>query len=241
MTPSFKMQEPTTTIDSEIPTKNELNYSKIVTTANDVITNETITLDTTTHPTYEDGGNDKGLIVGVAVAVTVLLFVLGVMIVTFVCVRLKRKQTKRRNYIRNTNIFYSFPEDYKDTKSTRSETEEGYHFDISPSRTVTVVPHQEVNYSPYSSFNNINKPLFFENDMTETQLPSDPIPDQHSTVDDTLNVNMNLYTRDHYKEIIDDENTEETGVWNIENVSKTVSSDPSCYYAQVMKERRTKF
>lgn len=162
--------------------------------------------------------------------------------------RIKRKENVRRNYIRNTNIFYSFPEDYNDAGSTKSDS--STETDRRDS-TLTTIPrsqrYESVGIpSPSSTLKKINSHLYFD-ELTikaaaaETAtgryntgpLSCPRLPNDNTYVGETSNETIefvNGVANDTYKENKD-----------IANGGKSVSFDPNALYAKVNKEGRTKF
>ncbi|XP_045198984.2 mucin-5AC-like [Mercenaria mercenaria] len=204
----------------------------------------------TTRKTNDDNKNNNGLIIGVTVAVVIVVLIIVAVVMVCLCLRIKRKEKVRRNYIRNTNIFYSFPEDYSEAGNTLSESSpEADRREPSFSNIPRSQLYESVgNPSPSSTLKKATSPLYFDNykikaadsdgaDVYEKDTHSfSRMPNDNSYVGETSNE-----TIDFVNGVENDDPLKVDSNSNIENGGKSVSFDSSVYYAQVRKEGKTKF
>lgn len=157
--------------------------------------------------------------------------------------RVKRKEAVRRNYVRNTNIFYSFPQDYEDIESTTSNSPDVDRKTL----------QSEVNYSLPSTLNGSTKTstgnglLRFDsykippNSTDKEAGKSLGAPPATTTYDgfsrEAENETLNYFNGTEPEPIENGARDERKHG----SETKTVTFDPSALYAKVIKEGKTKF
>lgn len=165
--------------------------------------------------------------------------------------RVKRKEAVRRNYVRNTNIFYSFPQDYDDMENTRSESpvvarkpgiseEELSYIEATKTPVLNGIPPSKAS----------NGSVKFDSYRIK---PPDITLDSKDDDEDVETVNAmydSSYSHDTQNETIsyfcgtENEPAESDHTDTTQrqlNATKSVSFDESALYARVVKEGKTKF
>jgi len=146
--------------------------------------------------------------------------------------------------VRNTNIFYSFPQDYEDAESMTSKkadvtretdyTEVEYAHPATPTTNGHLV-NQSV-YGPVTFDSYRIKSADISTDETDAELHVDlPKHTEYST--DTRQETINYFNGVERAPSNDDV----TGSQRHMNGNKSVTFDPSSLYATVNKEGKTKF
>ena len=161
----------------------------------------------------------------------------------YIYFRIKRKERYRRNYIRNTNIFYSFPDDQKDSGDSQFDnTSTG-----TPERDNSLILTTNALYEPFKSNSSpyrvcsefdaekyVIKPHNNNNTTDVVPYSEDVYPPDSSA--DTSNEFID-YVNDVENEI-DDQC--ESASDRQTDIKLRVTFDPSTEYATVKKEGKTK-
>ncbi|XP_052812062.1 serine-rich adhesin for platelets-like [Mya arenaria] len=198
--------------------------------------------ETTTIVTKDtNGGNKEGLIIGITVAVVLIILILVAIAMLCLCVRIKRKEAVRRDSIRNTNIFYSFPQDLEDTESIQSSNA------VSTPREATMFPADL--FQPDPGTNKAPK------ESTVGRLQFESYTKEHVTKDLGIYSESNGEFSRMPNDSFASETSEETIAFDNETVHimpengdvktsmngvKSVSFDQNALYAKVIKEGKTK-
>ncbi|WAR08990.1 hypothetical protein MAR_018948 [Mya arenaria] len=199
--------------------------------------------ETTTIATKDtNGGNKEGLIIGITVAVVLIILILVAIAMLCLCVRIKRKEAVRRDSIRNTNIFYSFPQDLEDTESIQCSNA------VSTPREATMFPADL--FQPDLG-TNIKAPK----ESTVGRLQFESYTNEHVTKDQGIYSENNGEFSRMPNDSFASETSEETIAFDNETVHimpengdvktsmngvKSVSFDQNALYAKVIKEGKTK-
>lgn len=167
-----------------------------------------------------------------------------VIVIIILSYRIKRKEKVRRNYIRNTNIFYSFPEDYADTGSTQSDNTPEVDRENSsfPNIAGSQLYEDVRDSSPAPVHKSVSDPLYFDqykikslrNENMKSDLNTSMPNDNNNYVGETT-----TETIVYFNGVENDEAAKEDP--GVESGGKAVTFDPNVLYAQVKKEGRTKF
>ncbi|WAR09076.1 hypothetical protein MAR_019034 [Mya arenaria] len=191
--------------------------------------------------TDTNGGNKEGLIIGITVAVVLIILILVAIAMLCLCVRIKRKEAVRRDSIRNTNIFYSFPQDLEDTESIQSSNA------VSTPREATMFPADL--FQPDPGTNKAPK------ESTVGRLQFESYTKEHVTKDLGIYSESNGEFSRMPNDSFASETSEETIAFDNETVHimpengdvktsmngvKSVSFDQNALYAKVIKEGKTK-
>ncbi|KAH3739059.1 hypothetical protein DPMN_045705 [Dreissena polymorpha] len=199
-----------------------------------------------TNDTDSGSPSDRGLIIGLTIGILLtIILVVGVLVVYFFK-RMKQKESVRKNYIRNTNIFYSFPQDHEDTESTASNRHiSGNHLNGNATAKIETSDNDTVQNStviltlkPEHSHPSLD--LYGHHESTHNPLYEPFVDDR--TSDSVAN---NIYTPDTSSETIGFVNDSMQGGGSIArrpaHATKSVTFEASALYAQIVKEGRTKF
>ena len=176
--------------------------------------------------------------------------------------RVKRKEKYRRNYVRNTNIFYSFPEDLKDIGSTESDckTAETIEKDnaliIETNAMFEPFDGVEKPYDTYSEFDMSN--YIIEPSVSNSKIvlvsgdvysPESSTDSDNETNEGVYNANVDKDTRTDTSKVTTAKSDTKAGkdetVVTVPKKSprknSRVAFDPTTLYASVNKEGKTKF
>ncbi|KAL4233573.1 hypothetical protein ACF0H5_008254 [Mactra antiquata] len=211
----------------------------------DVISVTNINHHTTEKTKVSDDG-DNGLIIGITIGVVVIVVLVILILIICFCVRLKRKENVRRNYIRNTNIFYSIPEDFNETGSIKSDSPEVENNQAFTSTSNDLLYDIVDNTRKDGHTTTLNGNLRIDQCKLNTKAESN-----HETGNKYSNFSYGMPTNGAYSgetsnetiNFVNDREKTDTAIDNevASNGVKSVSFDPSVLYAKVNKEGKTKF
>ena len=157
--------------------------------------------------------------------------------------RIKRKKRIRQHYYRNTNIFYTFPDDdLKDTGSTLSDCKSVETIE----QDNTVIIGTNGLYEPFDGVESSRDQN--QNTFDTSKYIILPVGDDNSELGHSWDTNVDAGDNESENELSVDtnervnlENNNSDDVMSDSNGTKRVHFDPSELYASVRKESKTKF
>ena len=156
--------------------------------------------------------------------------------------RIKRKERIRQHYYRNTNIFYTFPDDLKDTGSTLSDCKS---VETIEQDDTVIIGTNEL----YEPFDGVESPRDQNQNTFDTgKYITLPVGDDNNELGHSRDTNVDVGNNESengfsvYTNLrLNLENNNTDDVISDSNGSKRVHFDPSELYASVRKESKTKF